>query len=275
MRSCFSTMVVSLSMVPQFKGDGLGTGFVIERIVTIDGKKFVPLPKGDRKIERLLASGCAEKGFRTERLLARSTLLETLLDLRASKGQEVFDQLKPQAAKVDLGFNKATDSALSKADYIRTKQLAPKIVTIIASTVGPAQGISINVAFEVHNKPPLVVELSENVINYLVTAVSHQIANNLEKKHSIRDVDRPELVSGVSKVLCGKHAGKYRVRCRSADGKRRRVQFGAGSPTQAVEKARGIIAAIDSGRGSVHTADADEIEELEEEEIEDDEEEPM
>lgn len=233
---------VRFEMAPKFFGENLGSPIVLDKYVVIDGRTFVHITKQDRKVERLLISASSADARKMGRPLSRCDVIETILQARADKYIELIDEWRSSSGPtVSLGLNDGDHMTEreKRTQNHRFKQEMPKAVQLDAPSVGDVDGVQINVKLESHCKPPLIVELTQTSIDYLIKAVSWQLDNNSVRRKHPRKND--VLVCGLSRVFVGKHAGKFRFQFNDAAAKRCRVQFAADSADDAMDKARQIL----------------------------------
>jgi hypothetical protein len=241
-------MPLSLSMVPMFKGGNLQVPVTLDKCFEIEGKKFVSLSKGDRKVERLLLAESDAPRLKNQRTLANTDIIEQLRQLREDMYVTVGSSLLPEKPIIDLGMNgEATqESAVAINKKInKMKILIPNVVLISTPAIGHVAGASMNVILECHAKAPLVVELTTANIDYLVQVVAFQILNGTIR-HCHPRVNEL-LITGLSRVLSGHHEGKYRLVYAGEGGKRCRAMYAADSIDAAIFAAKKIMSSHEQG----------------------------
>ena len=252
-----STMA-QIAMVPLISYTGLQQPILLDTI-TIDERINVPLPKGDRRVERLLVAGREGRNRTESRVLSRTDVLETLLKLRANKYKELVQSAKAQAVgapKISTGLNaESDDGPLSRRQASLLKQAAPTVAYVDAPTIGPINGVPISVKLESHSNPPIVIELTVASVDYVVSAASYQIDNS-DVKHVRRA--RCQLAPGVSRIYVGPNKGKYRMSVVDKNGQKRRLCFTAETDQRAIE--RGVLLSV-GRKGIAGSSDVEEEEE--------------
>ena len=249
--------MAQITMVPLISYTGLQQPILLDTI-TIDERIYVPLPKGDRRVERLLVAG-RDRSRRTEgRVLSRTDVLETLLKLRADKYKELVQSDKVQAVgapKISTGLNAESDDKLSRRQAKELKQSAPAVAYVDAPTIGPINGVPISVKLESHSNPPIVIELTVASVDYVVSVASYQIDNS-DVKHVRRA--RCQLAPGLSRIYAWTNQGKYRLSVVGENGQKRRRCFEADTDQRAIE--RGVLLTL-GRKGIAGSSDVEEEEE--------------
>ena len=141
---------------------------------------------------------------------------------------------------VNLGLNPQAKAGPNSKAARAIKDQMPKMSAIDAPSFGEIASVKMKVAMQDNsNHPPLIMEATEENLQYLADAVRYQVANEpVEAKHR-RTAPREEgLDDNVSKYNTGRHAGKYRV-VLPMGGKKKKVKLiNAETPEDANELAR-------------------------------------
>ncbi len=236
-------MPLSLSMVPMFKGGNLHVPVTLDKCFEIEGKTFVSLSKGDRKVERLLLAESDAPRLKNQRALANTDIIEQLLQLREDMYITVCSSLLPEKPMIDLGMNgeaKQESAVAIKEKINKMKDISvPKYALISTPTIGHVASASMNVILECHAKAPLVMELTTANVDYLVKVVAFQILNGTIRNCHPRSNEL--LITGLSRVLSGHHEGKYRLVYAGEGGKRCRTMYAADSIDAAIFAAKKIM----------------------------------
>jgi len=163
-----------------------------------EGKTFFRLSKQDPAIVMMMSlPRLDEEG---QRIMARTSVFEMISDARARKYHELAAVESGDAPEAALTF---MDGQPNKQRVSRARQaMMPSTVTITTPTVGPVDGVLADVVMG-HGNTPLYIELTAEVVSYLVSAVQYQVANmgikRSRKSKSISEVG--ESAGSVSSIV--------------------------------------------------------------------------
>ena len=188
-------------------------GVDLRDVIEHDDKKFVKLAKSNRRIERLLTG----EGVGHDRLLTRTTIIQTLTTLRNERREE-FIRASVSTDVEDLGLNEPQSKRFKSSASV-----VPVYADIQAPAVGPVAGRAITVVLSMPHIA-LWVEITKQSVEYLHDVVSEQLV------HPGSDVLSPQLepATGLPKnvVFC-KGRNAYRVRY-TENGNKRTKDFKIG-----------------------------------------------
>jgi hypothetical protein len=148
--------------------------------------RFFHLRKKDRKVERLLLGDTESSSTPGNwRPLAHTTIIESITSLRDQK------------FRASVGIAEPDEQKAKVVRYSRSKDLIGKMLqlddfgTITLPTIGEASTIDAKVLLT-KPKSALMVEMSEQVVDYLRLVVQHEVASGTEKRKHPRDSIPPE-----------------------------------------------------------------------------------
>ena len=189
----------------------------------IDGKKFVRLSKGDKKIARLLVSGGSKSGDNEEqhlvepRPLSHTSIIETIIKLR----DDAFDAAVPNVGPGPRRYN-------NKPTKRKLLEL-PDICQVELPAIGPTVMTLANVKMEKPCVRTVAIELTDTVLEYLHAVCEYQRGLESEKRQHPRvHHDNCPLGPGLSKVYEGKYAGGIRASHSLDNGKKQTSFFVVG-----------------------------------------------
>lgn len=151
-------------------------------IEQVGGHQFFHLAKKDRRIQRMLL-GDSDTAAMSDisRPLANTSIVEKITDLR------------DKAFREKMGIDEVGQGASKVVRYSRSKCLMGKMlqlddyVTISLPTVGDLSPIDAKVLLS-KPKSPLMIEMSEAVVDYLRSFVSNEVSTGDTKRKHPRDM---------------------------------------------------------------------------------------
>ena len=174
---------------------------------------YVKLLKGRSEINRLLGQPLRSNG-KDKRKLQYTSIIETLTQLRNDRIKSMVEESKSKEQKIDFDIDQS--GRISRRRQFawekesRQSAALPKIVEIDGPAIGDTVPIKMKVRVD-QPKSPLFVELTQKSIDYLVSAIKHQIDNgDIHRKAKRLAVDGDEksiLLTGFI-FLCKETAGE-------------------------------------------------------------------
>ena len=201
------TMAFKVQQSVTVSGRPLKHKVSLTHIKVEEGKTFFRLSKQDPAIVMMMSlPRLDEEG---QRIMARTSVFEMISDARARKYHELAAVESGDAPEAALTF---MDGQPNKQRVSRARQaMMPSTVTITTPTVGPVDGVLADVVMG-HGNTPLYIELTAEVVSYLVSAVQYQVANmgikRSRKSKSISEVG--ESAGSVSSIVATRKRRHHR-----------------------------------------------------------------
>ena len=183
--------------------------------IEVEGSKFIRLKKSDSRVVRLLTGS----GVGTSRALAKTNIIESIIDARNEKAEQLMRETMPQqnAAAEELGGVQESKYQQAK----RAKRLAaslPSVIEVDAPSFEHIEGISLNVLLQ-PNDQTLWVEMIEENLDFLRAVCIAQIESGTVKQ-PMPGQDRAEHVprSPAPGVVWASDRASFRARYKDDDG---------------------------------------------------------
>ena len=226
---------VSQQTVKLISAPWLSQTVVLNELVEADGKFFAKVYKGCNKMARILSGSSISK----ERALSNTDILETLMRLLSQTHAELCQaSLNQQDGRdEDLGLDAAPPTK-------RLKQVAPVLpptMEIVTPNVGDCKSVNMTM-ITASGSNPLLVEVTEDNINYLHMACKEQLDNKPMPEELADSTNRPRGITWVESRAA------FRVSYKEGD-KKRQKYFKPDSASDddnraAIEKAREFLASM-------------------------------
>ena len=202
----------------------------LRSVKCVEGVTFFKLIKSDNVMERLL---CGKSPSRSERLLPKTRIIETIASLR---NQAIQHLIQPPAHD-DLGLD-AEEPIRKRKAAIDLSQL-PEALTITLPDIQDIPGCAAKVLVD---KPasPLWLEFSPQILEYVAKVCRYQI----EHDPTVKDKHRHSEIANTERGISW-DASRQKYRCKRGDGKQKYFN----TPELCLEWIDGLIDDSTDGNG--------------------------